>query len=212
MNFRKLLIDGIEQLDLSVSDEKIELLLSYHQLLIKWNKAYNLTAVRDAEQMISRHLLDSLSIAKYIEGDRFIDVGTGAGLPGIVLAIFYPEKSFDLLDSNGKKTRFLFQVKTELKLDNVTVHHSRVEQLELEQGFDGVLSRAFATLADMIAGSDQLLASNRCFYAMKGLYPEQEIEQLSQMEKRYMVESSNSLRVPGEEGERHLIVIRKLSS
>jgi 16S rRNA (guanine527-N7)-methyltransferase len=209
MNFRKTLTDGIEQLDLSVSDEKIELLLAYHQLLIKWNKAYNLTAVRDPLQMISRHLLDSLSIAKYIQGDRFIDVGTGAGLPGIVLAIFYPEKSFDLLDSNGKKTRFLFQVKTELKLHNVEVHHARVEQLEQERGFDGVLSRAFATITDMINGSDQLLAANGCFYAMKGLYPEDEIEQLSQMVKRYKVESSSSLRVPGEDGERHLIVIRK---
>ena len=207
--FREQLVAGINQLELSINDSQLDLLLAYHQLLVKWNKAYNLTAIRDPEKMIGRHLLDSLSIAKYISGDRFIDVGSGAGLPGIILAIAYPEKSFDLLDSNGKKTRFLFQVKTELGLENVTVHHCRVESIDPVERYDGVLSRAFATLADMINGSDQLLTENGSFYAMKGVFPEDEIEQLSEMEKSYKVESSYSLCVPGETGERHLIVIRK---
>lgn len=202
--YRIALTDGIRKLSLSLSEKKIEDLLAYHQLMIKWNKAYNLTAVRDPLAMVSRHLVDSLSIAPYIEGQRFIDVGTGGGLPGIVMAIIFPEKSFDLLDSNGKKTRFLFQVKTELKLTNVNVHHCRVEQHKPEYGYDGILSRAFATLKDMVDGSRQLLADGGRFYAMKGVYPRQELRDIP---KPYKVETCHTLQVPGTDGERHLIVM-----
>lgn len=204
---RQKLTQGIEQLPLSVSEQQIDLLLQYLQLLIKWNKAYNLTAIRDPLVMIPKHLLDSLVIAPLIKGQRFIDVGAGAGLPGLVLAIVFPERQFDLLDSNGKKTRFLFQAVTELGLSNVTVHHCRVEQHKVEQAYDGVLSRAFATLEDMVAGSEQLLADDGCFYAMKGLYPEAELKQLSSMKKHYNVDNCHSLTVPGDLGERHLVVI-----
>lgn len=206
---RQNLISGIEKLSLPMSDEKIELLLKYLQLLIKWNKAYNLTAIRDPLAMIPKHLLDSLVVAPFLKGQRFIDVGAGAGLPGLVLAIVFPERQFDLLDSNGKKTRFLFQVKTELELDNVAVHHCRVEQHQVTKAYDGVLSRAFATLEDMINGSESLLATDGCFYAMKGLYPEEELKKLSDMKKHYNVEKCHSLSVPGELGERHLLIINQ---
>lgn len=207
-SYRGILEEGIAGIGLTVSAEKIDMLLAYHELLIKWNKAYNLTAVRNPREMISRHLLDSLTIAPYLQGSHFIDVGAGAGLPGIVLAIVYPEKKFDLLDSNGKKTRFLFQAKTELNLDNVEIHHCRVEQHTTQQGYDGVLSRAFATLADMVSGSKQLLKKGGRFFAMKGVYPESELKELSALEKNYTVEDCHSIRVPGDTGERHLIVIR----
>lgn len=206
VSYRDTLLSGIEALSLNVDAQKIDQLLAYHQLLIKWNKAYNLTAVRDPAQMISRHLLDSLALAPCITGKRFIDVGTGAGLPGIILAIVFPDHQFDLLDSNGKKTRFLFQVKVELALDNITIVHSRVDQFCPQQCYDGILSRAFTTLADMVAGSEQLLAENGKFYAMKGIYPQQE---LSELQKTYKVESCHPLTIPGEHGERHLVVISK---
>ena len=206
-DYRQILVEGVKQLGLSLSANSIATLLGYHQLLIKWNKAYNLTAVRDPMEMISRHLLDSLTISQYLQGQRFIDVGAGAGLPGIILAIIFPDRQFDLLDSNGKKTRFLVQVKAELKLANVNVHNCRVEQFHPEELYDGVISRAFATLADMAQGSEQLLSAGGCFYAMKGLYPEQELKQLSDLQKGYKVEASHSLSVPGETGERHLIVV-----
>ena len=153
-------MEGLSRLSLSLSAEKIDLLLAYHQLLMKWNKAYNLTAVRNPQAMISRHLLDSLSIASYVEGQRFLDVGTGADLPGVVLAIVFPERSFDLLDSNGKKTRFLFQVKTELLLSNIDIYQCRVEQHQVAQPYEGIFSRAFATLDDMLAVCRHLLAQS----------------------------------------------------
>ena len=206
--FKQLLETGIDALSMSISEEKITTLLAYHQLLIKWNKAYNLTAVRDPKEMIHRHLLDSLTIAPFLEGEKFIDVGAGAGLPGIIMAIIFPERSFDLLDSNGKKTRFLFQVKMELQLDNVEVHHCRVEEHN-GQLYDGVLSRAFATLADMVEGSQQLLDTGGRFYAMKGVYPEDELKQLSQLKKSYKVEACHELSVPNDDGQRHLIILEK---
>lgn len=204
-NYQNILSDGISALDLDLSAEKVERLLDYHQLLVKWNKAYNLTAVRNAEEMISRHLLDSLSIAKYITGKRFLDVGTGAGLPGVILAIAYPDWQFDLLDSNGKKTRFLFQVKTELGIPNINILHTRVENHQADLPYDGIFSRAFATLEDMVVGSRHLLAPDGHYYAMKGIYPDQE---LSAIEKDYMVEACHSIKVPGEDGDRHLVLIK----
>lgn len=201
---RQLLIDGIEELGLTVSNQQIDLLIDYLGLLQKWNKSYNLTAIRDTKEMVARHLLDSLSIVPYIQGNRLIDVGTGAGLPGVVLAIVFPDKHIDLLDSNGKKTRFLFQVKVALGLENLTIHHCRVESFHPPQLFDGVVSRAFATLADMISGSRHLLDNEGKFYAMKGVFPEQE---LSEIIKAYNVDACHQLFVPNNDGQRHLVVI-----
>jgi len=203
--YKALLKTGLKKLNIELSDDKIELLLAYHALLVKWNKAYNLTAVRDPEEMIRRHLLDSLSILPHVTGDRILDVGTGPGLPGIPLAICFPEKNLTLLDSNGKKTRFLTQAKIELKLDNMTPVQSRIESFETEP-FDAITSRAFATLKDMVDGSIHLLKNEGYFYAMKGLYPTEEIGEL---DNRTTVVDCFALHVPGEEAERHLVKIQK---
>ena len=177
-------------------------LLDYLALLDKWNRTYNLTAIRDPGQMIPRHLLDSLVVAPLLQGGRAIDVGTGAGLPGVPLAILYPEREFHLLDANGKKTRFLFQVKTALALDNMTVHHARVEKFEPEQPFDVVLSRAFASLTDMIAACRHLPSSSGRFLAMKGAYPH---EELAAIEDQCHLVAVHELLVPGLEEQRHLV-------
>ncbi|EAT11286.1 16S rRNA (guanine(527)-N(7))-methyltransferase RsmG [Bermanella marisrubri] len=203
--YQALLKTGLKKLQIELSDDKIELLLAYHGLLAKWNKAYNLTAVRDPQDMIGRHLLDSLSILPHVEGERILDVGTGPGLPGIPLAICHPEKDITLLDSNGKKTRFLTQSKIELKLSNITPVQSRIEKYEAPL-FDAITSRAFATLEDMVNGSIHLLKSGGYFFAMKGVYPEDEIQQL---DDRVSVVDCFVLHVPGEEGERHLVKIKK---
>lgn len=205
----QLLREGCSDLNLKVTDQQQQLLLRYLLLLAKWNKAYNLTAIRDVEAMVSRHLLDSLVVALHLEGEYLIDVGTGPGLPGIPLAILFPEKRITLLDSNSKKTRFLFQAKIELGLENIEVIHSRVEQFSPPEslqrsGFDAVLSRAFATLEDMVTWCRHLPHEQGSFLAMKGKYPEEEI---SQLPKGYKVVETYPLPVPGEEGERHLIKI-----
>ncbi|MBB6520193.1 16S rRNA (guanine(527)-N(7))-methyltransferase RsmG [Pseudoteredinibacter isoporae] len=204
-HLRNRLEAGLNTLDVSLPDDTIECLVAYIQLFDKWNKTYNLSAVRDIDAMVSRHLLDSLAILPFVEGQRLIDVGTGGGLPGIPMAICHPEREIHLLDSNGKKTRFLFQVKTLLKLDNVQVHNCRVESFQPEDKFDGVMSRAFASLEDMTQGCHHLLKENGRFWAMKGIYPTDELKPL---EKHYIVANSHALTIPGEEGERHVLEIR----
>lgn len=140
-NTPKSLSTGARQLGVCLSETQHAQLLDYLALLIKWNKAYNLTAVRDPDEMVSRHLLDSLSVMSFIENGRWLDVGSGGGMPGIPLAILFPEAQVTCLDSNGKKTRFLTQVKLELKLDNLQVIHSRVEAFQPALPFDGIISR-----------------------------------------------------------------------
>ncbi len=194
---------GLAYFDIKATDIQIELLNKYLNLLNKWNKAYNLTAIRNIHDMLDRHLIDSFSIAPLIQGQRLIDVGTGPGLPGIPLAILYPERSFHLLDSNGKKTRFLQQAKLELGLDNVTVINKRVESVAIDPAFDGVLSRAFTTIEDMLDKCHQLCTENGHFYAMKGVWPEIELKNVTQPYKVH------SLNWPGNDSERHLAVIKK---
>ena len=192
---------GCGTLKVATDPARQEQLLAYLELMIKWNRAYNLTAVRDPQNMVTRHLLDSLSIAPYVTGQRLIDVGTGGGLPGVPLSILFPEREFHLLDSNGKKMRFLFQVKTALRLDNMTVHQARVESFN-EGPFDAVLSRAFASLADMVNGCRHLLAPGGHFIAMKGAYPETE---LAAVADRCQLQAVHPLEVPGLGEERHLV-------
>ena len=197
--------DGCDALGMKPRVAQLEALLDYVELLDRWNQAYNLTAVRDPGQMVVRHLLDSLAIAPYLQGQRFIDVGTGAGLPGVPLAVLYPEREFHLLDSNGKKTRFLFQVKTALGLDNMTVHHARVESFRDERAFDAVLSRAFASLEDMVEGCRHLAGDQGRFLAMKGALPEQE---LASVEASFEIAAVHTLNVPGLDEQRHLVELR----
>ena len=197
---------GLELLQLTCNEKQLNQLLNYLDLLERWNKAYNLTAIRDPFDMINLHLLDSLAISAELQGDRFIDVGTGPGLPGIPLAIINQNKNFTLLDSNGKKTRFLFQTKLELGLDNISEVNQRVQDFHPKQTYDCVLSRAFSSLGDMVENCHHLLNQKGYFLAMKGKLPQTELRELP---KNYKVEKLHSINVPGVEGQRHLIKIVK---
>lgn len=200
---RQQLIRASETMAISLTEQQASQLIAYLAMLYKWNKSYNLTAIRQPEEMLRKHILDSLSVLPYIVGETFIDVGTGGGLPGIVLAIMKPDCRFTLLDSNGKKTRFLFQVKAELSLANVEVVNTRVEQYRPPQGFDGIISRAFSSLQQMHFWTEHLLAEGGCFFAMKGVYNQEEIDTLP----ADCCVTSQDLFVPDEEGERHLVII-----
>jgi 16S rRNA (guanine527-N7)-methyltransferase len=200
------LAQGAVQLGLSLSAQQQTLLLAYLALLIKWNKAYNLTAVRNPDEMVSRHLLDSLSLAPFIDGDSWLDVGSGGGMPGIPLAILFPDKQFTLLDSNGKKTRFLTQVRLELKLSNVQVINARVESLQPEQPFAGIVSRAFSSLADFANWTRHLGNQHSQWLAMKGLHPTDELQALP---SDFILHGEHALAVPGCQGQRHLLILRR---
>lgn len=195
----------LDEAGISLTDHQKTLLVDYVDMLHKWNKAYNLTSVRDPAEMVVRHILDSIVVAPYLQGQRFIDVGTGPGLPGIPLAIVLPDAHFTLLDSLGKRVRFLRQVQHELKLENITPVQSRVEAYPSEPPFDGVISRAFASLNDMVSWCHHLPGEKGRFYALKGQLPEDEMASLPD---DFNVESVEKLRVPQLEGERHLVIIK----
>ncbi|CAM4383134.1 MAG: Ribosomal RNA small subunit methyltransferase G [Legionella sp.] len=203
LTIKHLLEQGLKQFNLEAISAP---LLDYLFLLKKWNLAYNLTAVRDLESMVNKHLLDSLAIVPWVQGKRIIDVGTGPGLPGIPLAIALPEKSFVLLDSNGKKTRFLNEVKRQLDLKNLEIVQIRVENYHPTQGFDTVISRAFSSLAQMIHWTKHLVANDGIWLAMKGRYPDAELQEIEQNCKveHYTVE--------GVEGERCCVLIENTKS
>ncbi|MCG7390671.1 16S rRNA (guanine(527)-N(7))-methyltransferase RsmG [Pantoea sp. ACRSB] len=191
---------------ISLSDQQKEQLVAYVGLLDKWNKAYNLTSVRDPQQMLVRHILDSIVVAPHLQGERFIDVGTGPGLPGVPLAIVLPQAHFTLLDSLGKRVRFLRQVQHELGLTNITPVQSRVEEFPSEPPFDGVISRAFASLQDMVNWCHHLPSAQGHFYALKGVRPDEEIASLP---AGFRLVSVEALKVPELDGERHLVVIAR---
>jgi 16S rRNA (guanine527-N7)-methyltransferase len=196
------LAEGIQQLNLTIDQEKQQLLLDYLQQLSKWNKAYNLSGIKEPVRMLSLHLLDSLSILPFINTNKILDVGTGAGLPGIPLAICFPEKQITLLDSKGKKTRFLFQVCTQLNINNTTVVHDRVEHYRNNETFDIVISRAYSSLSRFVAQTRHLLGEQSKLLAMKGQYPQAELEDLPE---DFKLLSAHKLQIPGEAGERHLL-------
>lgn len=200
--YKKRLAAGAKGLKLDLSDEQLERLLAYHDLLVKWNRAYNLTSVREPGEMIERHLIDSLSVLPALDDTELLDVGTGPGLPGMIIALLKPELPVWLLDSNGKKTRFLNQVRMTLGVENVTVVHHRLESWQPEHKFAQITSRAFATLSDMVSHSRHLLADRGRFIAMKGQYPDDEIAQLPRDIKIIAV---TELKVPGTTGARHLV-------
>ncbi len=199
---------GARQLGVELSEAQHAQLLAYLALLIKWNKAYNLTAVRNPDEMVSRHLLDSLSVMPFIHSDteRWLDVGSGGGMPGIPLAILHPHKQVTALDSNGKKTRFLTQVKLELKLDNLQVIHSRVEAFQPEQPFSGIVSRAFSSMENFTNWTRHLGDAQTQWLAMKGLHPADELVALP---ADFKVDSEQALTVPGCQGQRHLLILRR---
>lgn len=199
------LTTGISELSVPVSMLAQQQLLDYLALMQKWNKAYNLTAIRDPHEMVIRHLLDSLCILPWVKGPRLLDIGTGGGLPGIPVAVLRPDIEVVLLDSNGKKTRFLQQVKIELALKNVTVVHARIEQYQPEERFPQIVSRAFSSL-ELFAGlALPKLADKGELLAMKGLLPQEEI---SALKVEAMQVDVVPLAVPMLAEARHLILIK----
>lgn len=194
---------GLAALGLPLPAPERERLLAYVRLLVRWNSAYNLTAVRDPLEMVTRHLLDSLVVAPHLHGVRVLDVGTGPGLPGIPLAVARPELAFTLLDANAKKTRFVVQAVGELVLKNVEVVQTRVKNYRPSRIFDTVVSRAFASIADMLAHARHLCAPGGRFLAMKGAYPEEELKALP---AGYDVEVV-PLTVPGLDAARHVVIV-----
>ena len=203
---QSLLTSLLAQTDIVLSDKQQQQLVAYVELLDKWNKAYNLTSVRDPKEMMVKHIMDSLVVAPHLTGKHYIDVGTGPGLPGIVLAIALPDTQFVLLDSLGKRVRFLMQVKHALGLDNVTPVQSRVEEYQPSVKLDGVLSRAFASLQDMVQWCSHLIDDSGRFIALKGQFPDEELENLPAGTK---FEQDISLDVPKLDAERHLIILSK---
>ena len=193
---------GIAALRLNLPSAAVPRLLAYQALLERWNTAYNLTAVRDPAGMITRHLLDSLAILPYVRGDHLADLGTGPGLPGVVLAIAAPGREIVLVDSNGKKVRFLREAIRALKLEGVRVEQARVEDVEGQ--FDCVTTRAFASLADMLGWGGHLLAPDGLWLAMKGKRPDDELPGIPD---GFEVRATHELTVPGLAAERHLLVL-----
>ncbi|HEA3273186.1 TPA: 16S rRNA (guanine(527)-N(7))-methyltransferase RsmG [Pasteurella multocida] len=195
----------LKQTVLSITDQQKEQLIKLVLLLNKWNKAYNLTSVRDPMEMLVKHILDSVVVSPHLQGKHFIDVGTGPGLPGLPLAIVNPNKHFVLLDSLGKRISFIRNAIRELGLDNVEAVLSRVEEYHPEQPFDGVLSRAFASLKDMTDWCQHLPKQDGYFYALKGLYHQEEVEELSE---KFTIQQVIRLQVPELIGERHLVIVK----
>jgi len=202
MNAMQRLSMGLEDMQLDVDDKMQAALLAYLALLQKWNKAYNLTAIRDLDQMVIRHLLDSLSLISFVEASPVLDVGTGAGLPGIPLAICLPHLSFVLLDSNSKKTRFLKQVKIELGLDNIEIVHARVEDYQPAEPFQIITCRAFAALNTILDRTQHLVTSTTRLLAMKGK------EDLDVLSAGFVKADEHILSVAFLDEDRHLVEIK----
>lgn len=201
---------GVEQLGLKLDDAALARLLQYQDLLVLWNKAFNLTAIRDPKEMLVKHLLDSLSIIPYLPEGRLLDVGTGGGMPGFIIALVQPERECVLLDSNGKKIRFLRQITADMKLGNVKAVQSRVEDPAILQQlgqFDVVTSRAFAALTDFVAMASPFLKPTSVLAAMKGVIPAEEMQSIQGFQQEVI-----ALRVPKLDEQRHLIMLRPQST
>lgn len=204
----EILAAGIEQLDLVLTESTQQQLLRFLQLLEKWNQSYNLTSITDAEPMVIKHLLDSLAILPWIKGGLVLDVGSGAGIPGIPLAVCLPGINFTLLDTNGKKVRFMRQAISELNLTNVAALQSRIETFSPEQPFSQIICRAYAPLKKFAEQVTHLLHPEIMLLAMKGQLPVEEIEQLQQNNNsKIQLKKQHELRVPYLEEQRHLLIL-----
>ncbi len=202
---RRRLDAGLATTAVDLDSQARDRLIAYVRLLNRWNRAYNLTAVRDPLDMIARHLLDSLVVMPYLRGERCLDVGSGAGLPGLVLAVARPNMAWVLLDSNAKKCRFLSHARVELGLDNVRVERNRVEDFHPGARFSTIISRALSSLAVFVAGAGHLLAPGGCLLAMKARKPEHEMSALGRLSEQAEVVP---VRLPGlEDGQRHLVIV-----
>ncbi len=202
MSLQVKLEQGLQQAELNLPENIRQKLLDYLALLQKWNKVHNLTAVRDPEEMVALHLLDSLSVLPYIQARRLLDVGSGAGLPGIPLAVCLPDLQVTVMDSSHKKASFMRQAKAELDIPNLEVVCGRVEKYQPEQLFDVVISRAFSDLAEFVALTKHLCAPGAQWLAMKGVYPYEELTQLKMQPSQVV-----PLKVPGLSAQRHLVFL-----
>lgn len=204
MSYSDLWESGLNALDCHPTETQLIQLKQFVELLERWNKTYNLTSVREVKDMITLHIFDSLVVADYIKGANCLDVGSGAGLPTIPLAIMQPERQFTALDTNGKKTRFIQQAVIELGLKNVKVEQARIENWSTETRFDAIISRAFASVYDFVSASAQHLSDDGILYAMKGQFPESELQNLP---KNYILKTTYALDVTYVDAERHLLEI-----
>lgn len=209
MQIDQLWDSGLQQLGCQASEKQLEQLKQYIELLHRWNKTYNLTAVRTPQDMVPLHIFDSLAVADLIAGDNCLDVGSGAGLPTIPLAIMQTQRQFSALDTNGKKTRFIQQAVIQLGLKNVNVIQARIENWQAENRFDAIISRAFASIHNFVNASSRHLAEDGILYAMKGQFPKAEMDSLP---KGFKLKQTHKLNVPFVEGERHLLEIRAWES
>lgn len=200
------LAQGISDMALEISEEQQDGLLQYLLLMEKWNQVYNLTAIRELPRMVSAHLLDSLCVIPFLSGEGILDVGSGAGLPGIPIALAKPIWNVTLLDSNHKKAAFLRQAVTELSLKNASVVCERVDSWRAPREFDVIISRAFSDLGEFVSLTGRLLAPGGVLAAMKGLYP---FEELERVPAGYRVKEVKALKVPGLDAERHLVLIER---
>ena len=197
---------GIDTLGLDLSQATQEKMLAYVAGVQKWNRVFNLTALRDTTQMVSHHILDALAILPHLVGHDILDIGTGAGIPGLVLAIARPDINFTLLESNGKKVRFLRQTVHDLNINNAAVIHDRIEHFQTKIEFDALTSRALGKLSDMLIACQHLMTEKTIFLAMKGQYPEAEMQTLP---PSFEVRSTKRIDVPGIEAARHLVIIAR---
>lgn len=209
VNPEDLLEDGLYALGLEERLAGDDRLMEFITELMNWNRIYNLTSVRKPTEIVTRHILDSLSVLPYLKGERILDVGTGAGLPGIPLAIACPEREFVLLDSSSKKLRFIQQTLGILNLDNVVLEHARIEDYQPETLFDTVICRAFSDLHDLCRHAARLCVAEGRLLAMKGVYPMTEIECL---EDKSVIDDVVSLDVPGLDAERHVVVMHPVDN
>lgn len=205
-SFKQLLISALKDNALLLTDEQIAKLARYLALMQTWNRVFNLTTITEPHEMVMLHIIDSLVITPYLSGTYFLDIGTGAGLPGIPLAIIHPEQQWTLLDKNNKKTRFLTQVVAELGLTNVKVANSRGEDFHPGHCFDSILSRAFGTLALFIATTEHLLGPQGTLIAMKGKYPNDE---LGAVPEHFKVQEVARLTIKGMNAERCVVLLQK---
>lgn len=195
---------GLERLDIKAEQQLCSAYLRYIELLSKWNTAYNLTAVKGPEAMLKRHVLDSLSVHSFIEGDHCLDIGTGPGLPGLILALAQPDKHWTLLDSNVKKTRFLQHVKAQLNISNIDIVHSRADSFQNEDGYSTIICRAFSSLGDFYSASRHLLQDKGTLLAMKADISEKELSEVKTLIKHVEI---TDLNVPEETSKRCVVIM-----
>ena len=201
---------GVDRLGLDLPEAAADALIDYIELLARWNRAYNLTAVRDPEAMVTRHLLDSLAVLPHLpDCPRLLDIGSGPGIPGMILAICRPDSEVTLVDSNLKMTRFAAAARRALDLPNVEVRRERVERIESAAGYPCIISRAFASLADFVRLAAPLLAEHGRLFAMKGRLDPAELDALP---PGFAIEARHRLDVPGLDAERHLLELRRTTT